>query len=198
MGCFERSISRRWEACRKCPFPLTQSTPPTPALILGFMVIPISWAGPWEGKPWAIVLPQLGGDGQGTKAELRLESSLALLAMHTQPCAQSGAPGWASKHAPSAKACQRLPRPPRVLGKQRLTGPAPSCLPLNGREKYRHFSPAHFLLSVLPFLDAATPQLYSGPSEPVSAGGQPLGATIASPDPHMLGQGWGWLSSISS
>lgn len=165
------------------PLPPTQSAPP-PALILGFMATPISWAGPWGGQPWATVLPQPGGDGQGAKAELRLEGSLALLAMHTQPRAQPGAPWLGLQACPVCQGSSKTARPPRVLGKQ---------APHRASPPGKNTAIVQLLASAVcpSCLDAAAPQPYSGPSEPASAGGQPLGATTASPDPHMLASGVG-------
>lgn len=144
------------------------------------------------------MLPQQGGDGQGTKAELRLESSLALLAMHTQPCAQSGAP-WLGLQA--RPVCQGLSKTAPATQGAGETGTSPGQPPPAFPSMVGKNTAIFQLLTsaVCPScLDAETPQLYAGPAEP-----SVLGASLWGPPPPVQTltrwrQEWGWLSAISS
>lgn len=106
-------MSRRWEAFRKWPPHHWHTKKCSSNALLSFLLFKLPGLGHGEKNHEKWQSLSMGGDGLGTKAELMLENSLALLAMDTQSWAHSlGFPGCsrsesceASKHVPD---CQNL------------------------------------------------------------------------------------------
>lgn len=91
----------------------------------------------------------------------------------------------------TAKACQRPPKPPRVLGKQAPHRQAPSC----SREKIkRHFPTVHFLLSFSRESPAWMQKPHcctQGPQSQSLLGASLWQTTTGSPGPDILASGEG-------